>query len=167
MNAQVQQAQAGVNALVQRFSTPEAAQMTFSVGAALTEGLRMDVDIRNHRITVDEPRALGGTDEGPNPVELMLASLTTCQAITYRVWAMKLGIALDSVNVVADGQIDLRGFFGVDENVRPGYSAIQLRVQISGPETEERYRELADTVDRHCPVLDIAGKPVSVSRALV
>lgn len=167
MNTQMQQAQAGVNALIQRFSTPETAQMTFSVGAALSSGLRMDVDIRDHRITVDEPRALGGTDKGPNPVELMLAALTTCQAITYRVWAMKLGIALDSVNVEADGEIDLRGFFGVDDNVRPGYSAIRLRVQLAGPETAERYRELAETVDRHCPVHDIAGKPVPIERNLV
>lgn len=167
MNAQLQAAQAGVDSLVQRFSSPESAQMTFTVGAALTEGLRMDVDIRNHRITVDEPRALGGTDEGPNPVELMLAALTTCQAITYRVWAAKLGIALDSVNVEADGKIDLRGFFGVDDEVRPGYSAIQLRVQLNGPESDERYRQLADTVDRHCPVYDIAGAPVPIKRALV
>jgi uncharacterized OsmC-like protein len=167
MNAQLQEAKAGIDALVHRFSSPESSQMTFTVGAELSAGLRMDVDIRNHRITVDEPKALGGTDEGPNPVELMLAALTTCQAITYRVWAAKLGIALDSVNVEADGSIDLRGFFGVDDEVRPGYSAIKLRVQLHGPESAERYQQLADTVDRHCPVYDIAGAPVPISRALV
>lgn len=167
MTTQIQEAQAGVNALIERFSTPEAAQVTFSVGAELTEGLRMDVDIRKHRITVDEPKALGGTDEGPNPVELVLAALTTCQAITYRVWAMKLGIALDSVHVEADGDIDLRGFFGVDDSVRPGYSAVRLRVKLDGPESAERYAELADAVDGHCPVLDFTGNPVPLERTLV
>jgi uncharacterized OsmC-like protein len=141
--------------------------MTFTVGARLTEGLKMDVDIRKHRITVDEPTALGGTDEGPNPVELVLAALTTCQAITYRVWAMKLGIALKSVNVEADGDIDLRGFFGVDDTVRPGYSAVRLRVKLDGPESPERYQELADAVDGHCPVFDFTGTAVPVERTIV
>ncbi len=167
MPTQLQEAQAGVNAIIERFSTPEAAQMTFTVGAALTEGLRMDVDIRQHRITVDEPKGLGGTDTGPNPVELVLASLTTCQAITYRVWAMKLGIALESVNVEADGDIDLRGFFGVDDTVRPGFSAVRLRVKLDGPESPERYRELAHAVDEHCPVLDFTGTAVPIERTIV
>lgn len=167
MTTQVQEAQAGVNALIERFSTPETAQMTFTVGAELTEGLKMDVDIRKHRIIVDEPKALGGTDEGPNPVELVLAALTTCQAITYRVWAMKLGIALDSVGVEADGDIDLRGFFGVDDSVRPGYSAIRLRVKLDGPEPPERYEELANAVDGHCPVLDFTGSAIPVVRTII
>ena len=167
MTTQVQEAQAGINALIERFSTPETAQMTFTVGAELTEGLKMDLDIRKHRITVDEPTALGGTDQGPNPVELVLAALTTCQAITYRVWAMKLGIALESVHVEAEGDIDLRGFFGVDDTVRPGYTAVRLRVKLDGPESPERYQELADTVDGHCPVFDFAGTAVPVERTIV
>jgi len=167
VTTQIQEAQAGVNAIIERFSTPESAQMTFTVCAELTEGLRMDVDIRKHRITVDEPKGMGGTDAGPNPVELVLAALTTCQAITYRVWAMKLGIALDSVNVEADGDIDLRGFFGVDDAIRPGYSAVRLRVKLNGPESPERYRELADAVDGHCPVLDFTGSAIPLERTLV
>jgi uncharacterized OsmC-like protein len=167
VTTQILGAQAAVDALIERFGTPEAAQLTFTVGAELSEGLRMDVDIRKHRITVDEPKALGGTDEGPNPVELVLAALTTCQAITYRVWAMKLGIALDSVHVEADGDIDLRGFFGVDDSVRPGYSEVRLRVRLDGPESPERYAELAEAVDGHCPVLDFTGNPVPIQRTLV
>ena len=167
MTTQLQEAQSGVNAIVERFSTPEAAQVTLTVGAELTEGLRMDVDIRKHRITVDEPKGLGGTDEGPNPVELLLASLSTCQAITYRVWAMKLGIALDSIHVEVDGDIDLRGFFGVDDTVQAGFSAVRLRVKLVGPESPERYQELAEAVDGHCPVLDFTGTAVPFERTLV
>ena len=167
MTPEVQQAQAGINAIIERFGAPDASQLTVTVGAELTEGLRMDVDIRKHRITVDEPKGMGGTDQGPNPIELMLAAITTCQAITYRVWAMKLGIALDSVNVEADGDIDLRGFFGVDDDVRPGYAAVRLRVALHGPESAERYSELADAVDGHCPVLDMTGNRVPVTRTLI
>jgi uncharacterized OsmC-like protein len=68
---------------------------------------------------VDEPPALGGADSAANPVQYALASLGSCQAITYRFWAEQLGIAVDSVSVRAEGDLDLRGFFGVDETVRP------------------------------------------------
>jgi hypothetical protein len=48
--------------------------------------------------------------------------------------------------------------------VRPGLAGIDHRVTLVGPESEERYRELVATVDRHCPVLDIVahGVPVHV-----
>ena len=167
MTTQLQEAQAGVNAIIDRFSTPEAAQITFTVGVELAEGYKMDVDIRKHRITVDEPKGFGGTDEGPNPVELVLAALTTCQAITYRLWAIKLGIELASVSVEADGDIDLRGLLGIDDSIRSGYSAVRLRVKLDGPESPERYRELADVVDGHCPVLDFANFAIPVERTIV
>jgi uncharacterized OsmC-like protein len=163
----VETARDEVNAIIARFATPETSQLTTRVNATLREGYVVDVDMRKHQLVVDEPRGVGGTDLGPNPVELLLASLASCQAITYRVWAAKLGIALDHVEVALEGDIDLRGYFGVDDAVRPGYSALRLRVTLDGPETPMRYRRLADAVDGHCPVLDIAGVPVPVERVLV
>jgi len=146
---------------------PSRAALTMSVPSQLTEGVRCEAPIRQHPLTVDEPAVLGGTDTGPSPVELILASLGTCQAITYRVWAAQLGIALDDVRVEAEGDIDLRRFFGLDENVRPGFGQIRLRVILEGPESPERYQELAEAVDRHCPVLDLVRDPVPVERTLV
>ena len=169
MTTTIHEAQAGVNAVIDRFGTPEAAQRTFAVEVSLAaqDGYRMDVEMRSHRITVDEPKAFGGGDAGASPVELLLASLSTCQAITYRVWASKLAIALDSVAVVAEGDIDLRGFLGVGDGVPAGYQAVRLAVRLDGPETPERYRELADAVDAHCPVLDFTGTAVPVVRTLI
>jgi len=164
----IDEARDAMNAVTDRFTTDEKALRTLTIGAVLGAGLRVDVDIRKHRITVDEPKGIGGTDEGPSPVELLLASLTACQAITYRVWAMKLGIALDTVAVEADGDLDLRGFLGGGgDGIPAGFTALRLRVSLSGPDSPERYRELADAVDRHCPVLDFAETRVSVERRLV
>ena len=66
----------------------------------------------------------------------------------------------------AEGDLDLRGFFGVDETVRPGLTAIRLDVSVTGPESPERYQELAAAVDEHCPVLDLFRNPVPVTRTL-
>ena len=71
------------------------------------------------------------------------------------------------MTVEAEGSIDLLGFFGIDDHVRPGYDGVQLKVSLSGPESPEHYHELADAVDAHCPVLDNLRNPVPVSRTLV
>ena len=127
-----------------------------------------EVDIRTgaHTFRVDEPRSIGGTGTAPNPVQYALASLGSCQAITYRFWAAQLGVTLDSITVRVEGDLDLRGFFGVGDGVPPGLSAVRVEVSVAGPESEERYAELAAAVDEHCPVLDLFQNPVPVSRAL-
>ena len=121
----------------------------------------------SHVFKVDEPPALGGADVAANPVQYALASLGSCQAITYRFWAAQLGIEFDSLTVRVEGDLDIRGFFGFDDTVRPGLSAVRVEVSVTGPESAERYAELAAAVDEHCPVLDLFKNPVPVTRAIV
>ena len=140
----------------------EKALATFKSESALREGLRSEVTMRHHELTVDEPEALGGTDAGPNPVELVLAALGTCQEITYRAYATAMGVPLDNVSVVVEGDIDLRGFFAVDESVRAGYQKVRVAVNLESPASEEQLQQLRDAVNAHCPVLDILSQPVDV-----
>ena len=93
-------------------------------------------------------------------MQYALASLGSCQAITYQFWAEQLGIGFDTLSVRVEGDLDIRGFFGFDDSVRPGFSAVRLEVTVTGPESPERYEELAAAVDEHCPVLDLFANPV-------
>jgi hypothetical protein len=52
------------------------------------------------------------------------------------------------------------------KSVRPGFSAVRVQVGITGPETPERYQQLAAAVDEHCPVLDLFRDPVPVDRTI-
>ena len=142
---------------------PAKAKVTFNSSSRLTEGFRSEVSIRQHRLAADEPPALGGADSGPNPVELILAALGTCQEITYRAYATAMGIPLDSVSVELSGDIDLRGFFAVDESVRSGYQNIRGTVNIESSASEAELQKLRAVVDAHCPVLDILTNRVPVS----
>jgi uncharacterized OsmC-like protein len=145
---------------------PERARVSITVSTDLEGGLHCETTARGHAVAADEPRGLGGSDSAQSPVELLLSSLATCQAITYRIWAWQLGVALDRVEVEAVGEIDLRGFVGLDDEARAGYERIRMRIALHGPEAPERYRELAEAVDRHCPVLDVLSRPVPVEREL-
>ncbi|MDA0161555.1 OsmC family protein [Solirubrobacter ginsenosidimutans] len=142
------------------------ARVVFKTEGSLAGPTHVKLVSRDHALEVDEPDVLGGTDQFANPVEYALASLASCQAITYRFWAAKLGIALDGLEVAAEGDLDLHGFFGLDSAIRPGFTGIRLDVTPIGPESAERYRELADAVDAHCPVLDLFVNATPVERRL-
>ncbi len=142
-----------------------AATIRPSVRTSLVQGTttRVSAGAGSHTFTIDEPASLGGDDAGANPVEHLLAALGSCQVISYQVWAAKLGIAVDSIDIDVTGDLDVRGFFGLDESVRPGFNSVQVAAHIAGPETRERYEELTKVVERYCPVLDVltAGVPVT------
>jgi uncharacterized OsmC-like protein len=145
---------------------PSVAAVTFAADSELVGITVVDVHIGDRVVTIDEPEVLGGTGLAPNPVEFALASLGSCQAITYRFWSEKLGIRIDELRVDVRGELDVHGVFGLKDGVRAGFGDVDVRVQISGPDAPERYEELRIAVNDHCPVLDIFANPVPVTTSM-
>lgn len=169
-------------------SAPERESRLIAAGAAWAERIGADADnatltyrvsgegagsvasvIRagKHEFIVDEPAALAGDDVAASPVEYALGALISCQIVVYRLYAQALGISVDDIRVDAEGDLDARKLFGIDESVRPGFTDVRLKVTLSGPESDDRYETLRRAVDEHCPVLDLFTNttPVSVSLA--
>jgi uncharacterized OsmC-like protein len=148
-------------------ANPKSALATFAADSRQVAGLRSQAKIRQFDLTVDEPESLGGTDAGPNPVELVLAGLAACQEVTYRAYAEALRIPLEGVSVRVEGDLDLRGFFAVDESVRAGFQNVRGTVRLTSSASDEDLARLKSIVDAHCPVLDIlkSGVPVSLELA--
>jgi uncharacterized OsmC-like protein len=144
---------------------PEKARIVYRTEGALAGPLLVQLTSRKHTIEVDEPKGIGGGDAAASPVEYALIALASCQAITYRMWATKLGIELEGLEIAVEGDLDLHGLFGLDDEVNAGFSAIRIDVTPFGREPE-RFAELADAVDAHCPVLDMLTRPVPVERRL-
>lgn len=139
------------------------AAVQFTATGRSAGSVATDVRARQHTFVVDEPASLGGDDSATNPVEYALGALIGCQVVTYRFWASRLGIELDDVRIEAVGDLDVRGFFGLEEGVRPGFGEIRLDVQLIGPESAERYAQLHAAVDERCPVLDLFANPTPVT----
>lgn len=142
-------------------------RVDIAVRTELVPGTATQVAVRAGRFswTIDEPAGLGGTDLGANPVEHLFAALGSCTVITYQVWAQQLGLTLERIDVDVEGSIDTRGFFGLDEDVRPGFADISVKVSVSGPHSTEDYLRLADAVGSHCPVLDNLTNGARVHRS--
>jgi len=145
---------------------PGRAVVRVQTEARLEAGTKVAVQAGRHSLTVDEPPSVGGTGTGPNPVQLVLATLASCQAITYRYWAELLGIRLDAVTVRVEGDLDVRGILGLDPDAPPGPTAVRCTVTVEGPEEAARYEELRRSVDAHCPVLDVFTMALPVERIL-
>ncbi len=146
---------------------PARAQVHFTATGRGVGKVATEVTSRRHTFSVDEPPTLGGDDEHTNPVEYALGSLLGCQVVTYRFWAAHLGIQVDTIELSAVGDLDVRGFFGLDAAVRPGFSEIRVEARLSGPETAERYADLQRAVEEHCPVLDLFTNRTPVRSTLV
>jgi putative redox protein len=148
-------------------ANPAARIAHYKVESRQEEGLRSRVNIRQFTFDVDEPASLAGTDTAPSPVEYALAALATCQEITYRLHADALGVPLDGVAVTLEGDIDLRGFFGSDASIRPGFLAIRGTVTLDSPAPAEDLERLRTYVNSVCPVLDLITNPTPVQIDLI
>lgn len=145
---------------------PAAAGVSFAADSELVGLCEVDVHIGRHAVKVDEPESLGGGGIAPNPVEYALLALGSCWAITYRFWSTKLGLRIDTCTVDVKGSLDVRGVFGIDDKVRPGYTGVTVDIELSGPESKESYERLAKTVEEHCPVLDIFANSTPVTSTI-
>lgn len=144
-------------------SNPSSAQLTYRVNGSGLGAVASSITAGKHSFLIDEPGALAGDDAAASPVEVALGALISCQIVVYRLYAQALGIQLDDIEVKAEGDLDARRLFGIDETVRAGFTSVRLAITISGSETDARYEELRAAVDAHCPVLDLFTNETPVS----
>ena len=109
-----------------------------------------------------EPPILLGENGAPNAPEYLLHALAACLTGTIVYHAAARGIALDGLESTVEGDVDLHGFLGLDDNVRPGFEAIRVSFKVSGDIDDEQLAELA-SLTSYSPVRDIVSNPVPVA----
>jgi len=114
-------------------------------------------------IVSDEPPVLLGTDQGPNAVELVLAALASCLTVSIVYSTAANDITVQELTLTHEGDLDLHGFLGLSETVRPGYEAIRVRYHLVSDASAEQLDELMTHAKAISPVLDIVRNPVPVT----
>jgi putative redox protein len=118
----------------------------------LGEGTLVRLQSRGHMWNADEPAELRGTDQGPNPYELLLGSLGACTALTLRFYAHHKGLALESVRIEFEFTREYaRDCRECEEDGDARLDVIRAQVTIKGNFDEAQRERLTEIVGR-CPV---------------
>ncbi len=130
------------------------------------KGLKVNCEARGKTFVLDEPKDLGGSDAGMNPIESMLASLGACKCIVTKIAAQKMGINLEGVSVECEGTMDFGGFMGTNPDAKIGLSNIESVYTIKSSSSDEEIEKLIAFVDTHCPVHDTILNSPSLSHVI-
>ena len=122
-------------------------------------GGKEDTD-RNKALIVDadQPAFLAGKNTAPNSVEYYLHALTSCLTTTLSYHASVQGIELDEVNVFAEGDMNVRGYFGISDKINRGYERIRINMQVKS----DADVDTLTTLTMHSPVYEMVSRGVPV-----
>ena len=121
---------------------------------------------RSHKIVADEPLELLGQDGAANPQELLMAAFNACITVGYVAGASLKGIKLEALEIRTRGQLDLRGFLGLSDQVPPGYEKVDYDVFIKGDGSKEDFEEIHRNVMATSPNYFNMSRPIRMNGSL-
>ena len=158
---------------------PEIGQFAFRAETEWTDALKGKTRIaefdhageriqsREFQVAGDEPEQILGERTAPNAVEHLLAALGSCLTVGYAANAAAMDIELNDLRFEMDGEVDLRGFLGISDDVRAGYNTITCTAQIDADAPADEIEELRNHVEATSPLVDNITNEVPVETDLV
>jgi len=122
---------------------------------------------RRFSIDIDEPCELGGGNAFANPQEHLLAALNACMTVGYVAQCAVRGITIEKLEIETEGDIDLRGFLGIDPAVPPGYENLRYVVRIKGSGSKEEFAEIHQAVMATSPNFYNVSQRIALQPTLV
>jgi putative redox protein len=138
-----------------------------STGAITLGGETADGRSGQFELASDEPVQLLGTDTAVSPAEYALKALAGCYTVTLASLASTRGIQIDAATIDLELDIDLKGFLGVDDDVRKGASQIRATIDLqSRTASRDDLADLVRAVEATSPLRDTLANPVDVVTTL-
>ncbi|CAM3788448.1 OsmC family protein [Parendozoicomonas haliclonae] len=138
-----------------------------SVTCEMGDTFRIDGQLGNHKLVIDQPKAAGGQDEGPTPLDYFLFSLGGCVASIGRIVAMQQKINLRGMKVSVEAGMNPAGLMGKPTDDRVGFQNFEVKAEIDADMTEEEKKAFLDLVCARCPVHDNIAKVSVVKHTAV
>lgn len=145
---------------------PAVGQNTARTKVRLKAGLECELTEGPWTMTVAMSQKSGGTGAGPNPGVLGRGALGTCLALGYSMYAIRMGVPIEALEVEVEADYDARGELGISDDVPPGYTQVRYRVTVTSPAPEADVRRVIDTADRYSPYRDVFMRAHDVRREL-
>ncbi len=130
------------------------ADLKFRVKAHSENPTKTVVKARGFEIIIDEPADLGGTNEGANPVEYILAAFCGCINVMAHVIAKEMNIELRSLQIKMSGNLNPNRLFGASYDERAGYKGIEVAIEPDCDASKEELAKWLEAIEDRCPVSD-------------
>jgi len=128
--------------------------LKFRIKACSENATKTVVKARGFELIVDEPVDLGGTDEGANPVEFLLAAYAGCINVMAHVIAKEMGIKLNGIKIDLSGNLNPAKLFGQETDDRAGYKQIKANIKADTDANKDQIEILKQSIIDRCPVGD-------------
>lgn len=142
---------------------PAIACGTATVTCRAIDGLTCEVTDGAFTLVADEPKSDGGGGRGPSPGFFIQAGLASCCAMCYVMWAARLGVPIESIEVEVASDYDSRGSYGVAD-VPHGFTEVRRMVTVHSPAPEADILRVIEAGDKMSSMLEVVRDPVTVKR---
>ena len=142
-------------------SEKESKLHTYKAKINKEEGFKSKTKMRNFTLIQDEPEEVGGTNEGPSPVEVLLSSLGGCLEIVISMVSKEHGHKLKDLELEIEGDLDPRGFLG-EAKVPAGFQNIRVNIKKMEGVPEDKKAEILEEVEGRCPIEDTLNRSLEV-----
>ena len=115
------------------------------------------------KFDADHPEVFASEDRGATPVEYVLVGLASCLTAGIAAIAQHRNIQLRSVKATIEGDMDIQGILGVDEDVRNGFGGITVTYAIEADAKREDIEALVAQSQKRSAVYDIVTNPTNVT----
>ena len=141
---------------------PGAARITLTARGSETDTpVGCNVDIGRAVYEAQAHEGVGGPGSAACSGDLLLGALAACAQVTCQMVAAAMELSVRSIEVVVEGDLDLRGTLGMDREARVGFDEIRTRFEIDAPDADDEALDaLMRKTERYCVVLEtLRGSP--------
>jgi uncharacterized OsmC-like protein len=139
---------------------PSSARITLTARGSQTDApVSCSVDIGRAIYEAQAHAGVGGPGTAACSGDLLLGALAACAQVTCQMVATAMGLEVERIEAVAEGDLDLRGTLGID-GARVGFETIRLRLELDAPGVAaEQLEALREKTERYCVVLQTLREP--------
>lgn len=140
---------------------------TIKAVGQMGRGMTIDIQCGSHHVVMDQPKVAGGADQGPTPLEILIATTAGCFGSIGRIVAHQQKLQVNGMTFEVEADYDPNGLLGRDPKAPVGFQEIRLKVDIDAPDLDQAAKQaFLEEVERRCPVMDTLANGTRVSTIL-
>ena len=137
---------------------PSIGQKTARTSVRLKAGLECAIEEGPWAAVAGMSESWGGNNAGPSPGFFGRGALGSCLTIGIAMWAARLEIPIDGVEVMVEADYDSRGELGVADDIPPGYTQVRCITTVTSSASEPDVRRVVEMAEKYSPYRDVFAR---------